>query len=270
MTSNPAVRPEIIDFYTRSDEAARLHTTATGTLELARTRELLRRYLPPAPARVLDVGGGPGTYARWLAADGYTVTSWIHAQARQSGWRPRRSDSRAGRRSPPHCRSWHVGRRAAPGSPLPPPQQGRSALRTDRSGPCGPAGRSRRRSRDLPLLASPRLHRHHRHYRARHPGRSAQHPRPGPVRRVAGLHRRLLPDLGGAPRRSQRGLPRRPHDVRHRRAWLGGGQGHREVHRHQPLGHGDARDAALAAARLAEPHSALTDASAHILAVTRS
>ncbi|MGW0896857.1 class I SAM-dependent methyltransferase [Streptomyces goshikiensis] len=73
MTSNPAVRPEIIDFYTRSDEAARLHTTATGTLELARTRKLLRRHLPPASARVLDVGGGPGTHARWLAADGYTV-----------------------------------------------------------------------------------------------------------------------------------------------------------------------------------------------------
>ncbi|WP_328486005.1 class I SAM-dependent methyltransferase [Streptomyces zaomyceticus] len=73
MTSNPAVRPEIIDFYTRSDEAARLQTTATGTLEFARTRELLRRHLPPAPARVLDVGGGPGTHARWLADDGYTV-----------------------------------------------------------------------------------------------------------------------------------------------------------------------------------------------------
>ncbi|MER5872038.1 class I SAM-dependent methyltransferase [Streptomyces sp. NPDC002044] len=73
MTSTPSVRPEIIDFYTRSDEAARLHTNATGSLELTRTRELLRRHLPPAPARVLDVGGGPGTHARWLAEDGYTV-----------------------------------------------------------------------------------------------------------------------------------------------------------------------------------------------------
>ncbi|MFF3860043.1 class I SAM-dependent methyltransferase [Streptomyces sp. NPDC002209] len=73
MTTDPAVRPEIIDFYTRSDEATRLHATATGTLELVRTRELLRRHLPPAPARVLDVGGGPGTHAHWLAADGYTV-----------------------------------------------------------------------------------------------------------------------------------------------------------------------------------------------------
>ncbi|MEW1633548.1 class I SAM-dependent methyltransferase [Streptomyces sp. NPDC093801] len=74
MTSSvPAVRPEIIDFYTRSNEAARLLATATGALEFARTRELLRRHLPPAPARVLDVGGGPGAHARWLAEDGYTV-----------------------------------------------------------------------------------------------------------------------------------------------------------------------------------------------------
>src|SRR5207248_10085517 len=42
-------------------------------LEFARTKELLRRYLPPAPARVLDVGGGPGVYAAWLADAGYDV-----------------------------------------------------------------------------------------------------------------------------------------------------------------------------------------------------
>jgi SAM-dependent methyltransferase len=42
-------------------------------LEFARTKELLLRYLPPAPARVLDVGGGPGAYAAWLADAGYDV-----------------------------------------------------------------------------------------------------------------------------------------------------------------------------------------------------
>src|SRR5215203_1900883 len=36
-------------------------------------RGLLRRHLPPVPARVLDVGGGPGAYARWLADLGYDV-----------------------------------------------------------------------------------------------------------------------------------------------------------------------------------------------------
>jgi len=42
-------------------------------LEFARTKELLLRYLPPPPARVLDVGGGPGAYAAWLADAGYEV-----------------------------------------------------------------------------------------------------------------------------------------------------------------------------------------------------
>jgi ubiquinone/menaquinone biosynthesis C-methylase UbiE len=32
-------------------------------LELVRTLELLDQVLPPPPARVLDVGGGPGAYA---------------------------------------------------------------------------------------------------------------------------------------------------------------------------------------------------------------
>ncbi|MFH8789933.1 class I SAM-dependent methyltransferase [Streptomyces roseoverticillatus] len=70
----PQVAPEIIDFYTDTfDEATRLTATADGMLEMVRTQELLRRHLPPAPADVLDVGGGPGAHARWLAADGYRV-----------------------------------------------------------------------------------------------------------------------------------------------------------------------------------------------------
>lgn len=42
-------------------------------LELVRTREVLRRHLPPAPARIIDVGGATGVHAEWLAADGYEV-----------------------------------------------------------------------------------------------------------------------------------------------------------------------------------------------------
>lgn len=44
-----------------------------GLLERLRTEEILRRYLPRPPALVLDVGGGPGTYATWLAREGYAV-----------------------------------------------------------------------------------------------------------------------------------------------------------------------------------------------------
>lgn len=45
----------------------------SSRIEFARTKELLRRFLPSAPATVLDVGGGPGAYAAWLADEGYQV-----------------------------------------------------------------------------------------------------------------------------------------------------------------------------------------------------
>lgn len=56
------------------DEIDRLSINAIGRLERERTKELLLRFLPPAPARILDVGGGPGVYASWLASLGYDVT----------------------------------------------------------------------------------------------------------------------------------------------------------------------------------------------------
>lgn len=74
MGTAPQIAPEIHDFYTDTfDEATRLTATADGALELVRTQEILRRLLPPAPATVLDVGGGPGIHAQWLSADGYKV-----------------------------------------------------------------------------------------------------------------------------------------------------------------------------------------------------
>lgn len=70
----PRLDPAIARFYAeRYDEDTRLGRTAHGRLELLRTRELLARLLPPPAARVLDVGGGTGGHARWLAAQGYSV-----------------------------------------------------------------------------------------------------------------------------------------------------------------------------------------------------
>jgi SAM-dependent methyltransferase len=68
-----AIPPEVLAYYARGLEAARLEQSH-GPLELARTREILERWLPPPPARVLDVGGGPGAHAAWLAARGYAVS----------------------------------------------------------------------------------------------------------------------------------------------------------------------------------------------------
>ena len=62
----------ISHYYARGGEVDRLENGG-GRLEFLRTQDVLRRLLPPAPARILDVGGGAGAHARWLAADGYQV-----------------------------------------------------------------------------------------------------------------------------------------------------------------------------------------------------
>src|SRR5262245_58411166 len=62
----------IADHYASGYEADRLNQGG-GRLERERTREFLGRFLPPPPATVLDVGGGPGGHACWLAARGYQV-----------------------------------------------------------------------------------------------------------------------------------------------------------------------------------------------------
>lgn len=66
--------PKIRAYYERGAEADRLlGGLPSGPLELARTQELILRFLPPSPAKILDVGGGPGVYAVWLAERGYDV-----------------------------------------------------------------------------------------------------------------------------------------------------------------------------------------------------
>jgi ubiquinone/menaquinone biosynthesis C-methylase UbiE len=45
-----------------------------GLCEFERTKEILSRYLPVPPSKILDVGGGPGAYAAWLVDRGYDVT----------------------------------------------------------------------------------------------------------------------------------------------------------------------------------------------------
>lgn len=62
---------EMAAHYESGVEADRLSTW--GQLEFMRTMEILRRYLPNPPAKVGDIGGGPGAYAWPLAGEGYTV-----------------------------------------------------------------------------------------------------------------------------------------------------------------------------------------------------
>src|SRR6476469_10994696 len=62
----------VLEHYARFDEDARLNG-GFGAFELARTRELIDRYLPTGAIEVADIGGGTGTYAYWLAGRGHRV-----------------------------------------------------------------------------------------------------------------------------------------------------------------------------------------------------
>lgn len=63
---------EVVAVYRAGDEDARM-TFPRNAVEWRRTRELLVRWLPGAPARVLDIGGASGRYAGWLRELGYAV-----------------------------------------------------------------------------------------------------------------------------------------------------------------------------------------------------
>jgi SAM-dependent methyltransferase len=73
MTSDRLAPPrEVLDYYDRFPEESRL-ASGPFKLEFERTKNILTRLLPPAPARVIDVGGAAGSYSGWLAELGYDV-----------------------------------------------------------------------------------------------------------------------------------------------------------------------------------------------------
>jgi ubiquinone/menaquinone biosynthesis C-methylase UbiE len=83
MTAEPEPKDErerglrrVKRFYSISAEREwmRLEQPVDGRLEFAVHKAWIGRFLPPPPARVLDIGGGPGRYSIWLAEQGYAVT----------------------------------------------------------------------------------------------------------------------------------------------------------------------------------------------------
>ena len=63
----------IVTHYAQMDHELNRLNQGGSRIEFARTQELLRRFLPPAPAAILDIGGGPGTYSGWLSELAYRV-----------------------------------------------------------------------------------------------------------------------------------------------------------------------------------------------------
>jgi ubiquinone/menaquinone biosynthesis C-methylase UbiE len=66
------INRDIIDHYDSGVELTRLDA-GTSQLERVRTQEIILRYLPKTPSRILDVGAGPGFYSFWLSDLGHEV-----------------------------------------------------------------------------------------------------------------------------------------------------------------------------------------------------
>lgn len=72
MPENNLISSGIDAFYAGAAEDKRL-TYGLGPLEFERNQELISRFLPAKGGVIIDVGGGPGVYAEWLAEIGHTV-----------------------------------------------------------------------------------------------------------------------------------------------------------------------------------------------------
>ncbi|MEO6851092.1 MAG: class I SAM-dependent methyltransferase [Mucilaginibacter sp.] len=71
MPPSKLIKPEIEDFYAKTSEEGRLEL-GLGPLEFERNKDLIQRFLPKKGI-IIDVGGGPGIYAEWLAGLGHGV-----------------------------------------------------------------------------------------------------------------------------------------------------------------------------------------------------
>jgi ubiquinone/menaquinone biosynthesis C-methylase UbiE len=68
----PKMKSPVLEHYSEQfAERDRLEKYAQ--LEFFRTKEIIVRHLPKKPTVILDVGGGPGHYALWLAKLGHAV-----------------------------------------------------------------------------------------------------------------------------------------------------------------------------------------------------
>jgi SAM-dependent methyltransferase len=68
-----SIPDEIRTYYEDDYDESQRIIKGLHELELVRTREIIERHVPPGPLRILDVGGGTGVHAKWLAELGHQV-----------------------------------------------------------------------------------------------------------------------------------------------------------------------------------------------------
>lgn len=72
MNSKQLISRNIEIFYNNASEETRLEK-GMGVFEFERIKTLIERYLPESNSIIIDVGGGTGKYAEWLAQKGHDV-----------------------------------------------------------------------------------------------------------------------------------------------------------------------------------------------------
>jgi hypothetical protein len=87
----------VVAHYSLGDETDRLVGRGSSRIEFSRAKELLERFLSEPPARILDVGGGPGLVRVMAGRRGSTsAEAWGSSRNLGAGHEspPRDSDAR--------------------------------------------------------------------------------------------------------------------------------------------------------------------------------
>ena len=72
MKNNTFISKELEDFYNKASEETRLEK-GMGIFEFERIKELIIQHISKPNSTIVDVGGGTGKYAEWLAKKNHTV-----------------------------------------------------------------------------------------------------------------------------------------------------------------------------------------------------
>ncbi|MGB5819392.1 MAG: class I SAM-dependent methyltransferase [Saonia sp.] len=72
MNKKQLISSHIEDFYNKASEENRLNR-GMGIFEFERIKLLIEKHITSSPAKIIDVGGGTGKYAEWLAKNGHSV-----------------------------------------------------------------------------------------------------------------------------------------------------------------------------------------------------
>lgn len=72
MKRKPLISKELDDFYNKASEETRLEK-GMGIFEFERIKELIEQHISKPNSTIIDIGGGTGKYAEWLAKNGHTV-----------------------------------------------------------------------------------------------------------------------------------------------------------------------------------------------------